>query len=149
MSFWISAMSDASRYFSWNSNEWRMTYVRFKMIRTTQAANYWDKLLTSFEYSYSWLISVSVHHISNYVSRSYDGPGTAILTFPRDARPKTYLFNRHEILRRRKEIHKTNTSHTTTYPRYAGASFLLDHCIYRIGLLHVHWNEQKFRHTTR
>jgi len=68
---------------------------------------------------------------------------------PHDARIETYVFNRHEILWRRKEIYKANTSHTTTYLRYVGSSFFLDHSIYCIGLLHVQWNEQKFLHNTR
>lgn len=83
------------------------------------------------------LIFVSVYHIGDHVSRSYDNSGTAILAFPRDARPKAHLSNRHEILRWSEEIHKTNTSHATTYPRYAGPSFFLDYRIHCIGLLHV------------
>lgn len=83
------------------------------------------------------LIFVSVYHISDHVSRSYDNSGTAILAFSRDARPKAHLSNRHEILRWSEEIRKTNTSHATTYPRYAGPSFFLDYRIYCIGLLHV------------
>lgn len=47
MSFWISTMSDASRYSSWNSNEWRMTYNLKRLKKNTAV-----RLLTSVVYSY-------------------------------------------------------------------------------------------------
>lgn len=76
-------------------------------------------------------------HVNHYVSRSYDNSGTAILAFPRNARPETYLSNRHEILRSSKEIYKADTSHVTAYLRYVGSSFFPDYRIYCIRLLLV------------